>query len=51
MDMVAILVMWHKSIVFTFIPPSLESSTWNFASVGIGVYKENKFENVESEWP
>ena len=48
MDMMAILVMWHKPIVLTFIPPSHGGSTWNLALIGIGVSKEKKFENVAS---
>ena len=51
MDMVTILVMWLKPIVFTFIPPSHGGSEWNLASIGPTVSKEKKFENVESEWP
>ena len=50
MNMAAILVMWHKPIVFTFIPPSHEGPTWNLASIGLGVSKEKKFETVEYEW-
>ena len=51
MDMVAILIIWHKSFVCTFNPSSHEGATWNEASIGIAVSKEKKFENVESEWP
>ena len=46
MNMAAIFVMWHKSFVFTFIPPSHEGSTWNKASISLAVSKEKKFENV-----
>ena len=51
MDMAAILVMWHKPFVLTFIPPSHGGSTWNLASIGLAVSKEKKFENVEFERP
>ena len=51
MDMVAILVMWHKPFVLTFIPPSHGSSIWNLALIGLGVSNEKTFENAESEWP
>ena len=46
-----ILDKWHKPYLFTFISPSNEGSTLNVASIGLAVYKEKKFENVESEWP
>ena len=46
MNMVAILVMWHKPFVFTFIPPSHGGSTWNLASISLAVSKEKKFETV-----
>ena len=45
MDKAAILVMWHKPIVLTFIPPSHWGATWNLASFGLGISK--KSENVE----
>ena len=51
MDIVAILVMWHKPVVLTFIHQYRGGSTWNLASIGIGVSKEKKFQNAESEWP
>ena len=44
--MAAILVMWQKTFVFTFILPSHGGSTWNLASVSLAVSKEKKFENV-----
>ena len=34
MDMAAILVMWHKPFVFTFIIPCHGGSTWNFGFSG-----------------
>ena len=46
MNMVAILVMWHKPFVSTFIPPSHGSSTCNLASISLAVSKEKKYENV-----
>ena len=51
MGMVAILVMWHKPFVLTFIHSSHEGSKWNLASIDLAISKEKKFENVESEWP
>ena len=51
MDMAAILVMWHKPFVLTFIPLYHGGSTWNLALIALAVFKEKKFENVESEWP
>ena len=46
MDLVAILIMWHNPVALSFIPPSYGGSTWNLASIGIGVFKEKNFENV-----
>ena len=51
MDLVAILVMWHKPFELTFITPSHGGSTWKLASIGLAVSKEMKFENVESVRP
>ena len=44
MDMAAILVMWHKAFVLTFIPTSNGGSTWNMASIDLAISKEKKFE-------
>ena len=41
MGMVAILVMWHRPFEQTFIPLSHGGSTWNLASIGLEVSKEN----------
>ena len=46
MDMAAILVMWPRPFEQTFILPFHEGSTWNLASIGLAISKENKFENV-----
>ena len=46
MDMAAVMVMWHKSVVLTFIPLSHGGSTWNLDLICLGVSKEKKFENV-----
>ena len=51
MDMAAILIMWHKPFVLTFITPSNDGFTWNLASIGQAVSKNKTFENVESQWP
>ena len=51
MSMAAILVMWHKTFIFTFILQSYGGSIWNLASICQAVCKEKKFEDVESEWP
>ena len=51
MDIAAILVMWNKLFVLTFIALSHGSSTWNVSSTGIAVYEKKKFDNAESEWP
>ena len=51
MGIAAILVMWHKPFILTFILSSHEGSTWNMASIGLVFFEEKKFENVESEWP
>ena len=37
MDMAAILVIWHKPFVLTFIIQSNEGSTWTLASIGLAV--------------
>ena len=50
MGMAAILVMWHKPFVLTFITLSHGGPTLNLFSIGLAVSKEKKFENVESEW-
>ena len=50
MDMAAVLVIWHKPFVLTFITPSNEGSIWNLTSIGLAVSKEKKFEIDESEW-
>ena len=51
MGMAAILVMWPGPFEQAFVPPSKEGSIWNLAPIGLAVLKENKFENIESEWP
>ena len=51
MGMVAILVMWHKPFVFTFILPSHVGSTLNMASISLVFFEENKFKSGKSEWP
>ena len=43
MGIAAILVMWHKPFVLTFIPPSNGGSTWNLASISLAISKEKKF--------
>ena len=50
MGMSAILGIWYKPFVFTFIFISHGGSIWILASVGLAVSKEKKFENVESKW-
>ena len=51
MDMAAILVMWHKPFILTFIHPFHGGSIGNLASNSLAVSKEKKFQNVETEWP
>ena len=42
MGMVAILVMWHKPFVLTFIPPSYGGATWNLAPIRLAASKKKK---------
>ena len=51
MGMVAILIMWPKQFEQAFVPSSQGDSTYNLASIGQVVIEENKFKNIESEWP
>ena len=46
-----IWVMWPRPFEQIFIPLSDWGFTWNLTSIGLTVYQEKKFENVESEWP
>ena len=51
MGMAAILVMWPGPFEQPFIPSSHGGFKWNVASIVPAVFKEKKFENVESEGP
>ena len=46
MKMTAILVMWSRLVKQTFVPLSQGGYTWNFASIGLAVFKKKKFENA-----
>ena len=48
MGMAAILVMWPKPHMQTFVPPSHGASTWNLTSIGPVVPEEKTFENVNT---
>ena len=44
MDRAAVMVMWHEPVLLMFIPLSHGGSTWNLASICLGVSKEKKFD-------
>ena len=50
MGLEAILVMWPGIFEKIFIPISHGGTIWNLALTGL-VFFEEKFENVEAEWP